>query len=141
MCQRRQDRVVRESVGPRASSAAGELLNRQRLARECRLLDVEIARFQYHGISRHKVAGGETDEVAGHYVAARDFLPRLVATDSGRQGNLFAQSSNGLIRADRLHALNRGADRDDQTDHNGARNLAQPCRNQGRYQQNQRQRI
>ena len=95
-----EDHVLRIGVG--GDFLASRLLfDRQRFARQCRLLNVEIARFQEPRIGRDQVSGRQPHDVTGDNIGSPDFLPLPVAQHGGGGRDLLPQLLDGSLRSDR----------------------------------------
>ncbi len=88
------------------------LVGRQRLARQHRLLNGEIARLEKSAVRRHQIAGRQPDEIAGHDRPDRDFLP-IGARNHPDRGGQRRPATPRAARPDRcrLHDARRGGSR------------------------------
>ena len=82
----------------RQRAAAGDLLGRQRLAGERRLLHVEVGGIDQARVGGDQVAGGEPDDVADDDLAARNLDPGAVAAHGRRRRDLLPGAASPRAR-------------------------------------------
>ena len=83
----------------------GVLLSRHRLARQGRLLDVEVSRLEEARVGRHTISRHQPDDVTGNQVAPPDFAPGSIAESSCRRRDDVAQSFRDAVGAVRLNEV------------------------------------
>ena len=135
-----KDHVARIRFG-RSGLCGRFLFGRERLARERRLLHVEIARNQEAPVRGNQIAGRKPDDVSRHHVAPPNFLPLPAAEDGGRRGHLIAQLVDGPLRTISLTEVHGGAQQNNDADDSRIHRFAQECRCDCGNHQDQHQRI
>ena len=117
------------------------LVGRQRLARQHRLLNGEVSRFDQPSVSRHQIAGGKPKHVTGHHRAEGHLPPAPVAEKRGGRRDGGVQPVGRLLRLIRLPEVDRDAQQDDRHDDRRIDTLAERRGNRARDEEDDDERI
>ena len=130
-------------TAPRESSpaASGELLRRKRLARQRRLLHVQVARLDQPCVGGDQISCGEAHQVTWDDLATRALCPDPVTQDRGRRGDLPPELVGGLLRSPGLREVDDDAEHDHAGDERRVDPFPQERRQAARDEEHQRQRI
>ena len=121
--------------------AAGVLFYRQRLAGQCRLLNVQIARFDEPRVRWDDVSCRQPHDIAGNDPGTTDVDPISVTQHGGLRGDPRPQLLDGLLRAVGLCEVERVAQNDDHDDDARVHRLPERGRRGSRDEQDDNQRV
>ena len=126
---------------PGCGGQYGVLFGRIGLARQQRLVDVKVARFDQTSIGGNEVTGAEKDDVAGDDFRRRDADGLPVAQNLRRERDLVAQPRRGALGPVFLHDVKNHRHENDGGNDDKARNIAGRRRYTCRAQQHKNQRV
>jgi hypothetical protein len=119
----------------------GVLVDRQRLASQGSLLDLQVDRLDKPGIGGNTVAGPQHDHVAWHQVTRRDLdLVTIAQHGGGRRGQL-AQRLDRTLGAVFLHKAEQHCEQHDDRNDNRLDSMAQEGRERGSGEQDEDQNV
>ena len=117
------------------------LLGRIGLARQQRLVDVEIPAFEQPRVGGDKIAGDQFDNVAGDELLDRHRDARAVAPNGRLHGDRLAQRLDRVLRPHLLHEIKDDAEHDDAKDDDEACDVTGRGGHRARDQKDDDQRI
>ena len=132
-----EDAVARvgDTVRPRGQ-VARRLLDRQRLAGQRRLADVQVLDVEQTGIRRHEIARVELDDVAGDQVRDRQLLLRPSRRTAAVVATCLRIVVHGAARLELHEEVQQHAEQDHRDDDQAADRVAQRDRDDAGHQEN-----
>ncbi len=124
-----------------AIRCARVFLGGQRLARQRRLLQVQVARLEQPGVGGHEIAGRQADDVARDDDGTRQLLPHAISHDGRRGRHGAAQLLRCPLRVPGLHEVDRDAESDHPGDEGRVDGLPEQRRQAARDEKHQGQRV
>ena len=122
-----------------AGQGRGLLLDRDRLAGERGLVDLEINGLDQPGVGRDPVAGGQSDNVAGDELAGRDVSLLPIPQHGGGGRGHLAQGLDGPLGAILLHKPEEHGEEHDHGDHQRLEAVPEERRERHRDEQDDNQ--
>ena len=119
----------------------GGLLDRQRLAGERRLPDVQVLRLQQASVGRHEVSGVQPDDVAGDQLGDRQLQLPSIAQDGGGRGDLLLDCLHGMAGLELHEEVQKDAEQDHRDDDQSTDPVSQRERSRAGHQKNDDERI
>ena len=117
------------------------LLDRHRLARQGRLLDVEVSRLEEARVGRHPIPGRQPDDVTGDQIAPANLDPGARAKRGRRRRHDVAQSLRDAMGPIGLHEVEHHTQPHHEHDDGGVDPFAEDRGGGARDQQDDDQRI
>jgi hypothetical protein len=128
-------------AGRRLGCLARLLFDRQRLAGECGLLNMQVSCLQQARIRGDQIPGGQPDDISGHQFPPRDLDPDPIPEDHRRGGHALSKPLHRPLGSMGLHEIEHYTEQHQRDDDAGVHPFAQEGRGQGGDQQDDHQGI